>query len=59
LSVIIAARISSTAGPGEVLVGENIARDEAPPGVAFEEIGPVRLKGVGRPVPIFRAVRIP
>jgi adenylate cyclase len=59
LSVIIAARISSTAGPGEVLVAESIARDQAPPGVAYEEIGPVPLKGVGRPVPIFRAVRVP
>jgi class 3 adenylate cyclase len=45
-------------GPGEVLIGESIARDEPPPGVAFEEIGPVPLKGVGRPVAIFRTVRV-
>jgi adenylate cyclase len=58
LSVIIAARIASTAGPGEVLVGESIARDDPPPGVVFEEVGPVPLKGVERPVSIFRAVRL-
>jgi class 3 adenylate cyclase len=38
------------------LVGE-AAAEEAPAGVRFEEVGPVTLKGVARPVTIFRAVR--
>jgi class 3 adenylate cyclase len=57
LAVIIAARIASTAGPGEVLVGESVAHAHAPEGVRFEEIGPVQLKGVRSPVIISRAVR--
>jgi class 3 adenylate cyclase len=57
LAVIIAARIASTAGPGDVLVGESIVQASAPKGVRFEEIGPVELKGVRRPVMISRAVR--
>ncbi len=57
LAVIIAARIASTAGPGEVLVGESVVHLGAPEGVRFEEIGPVELKGVRRPVMISRAVR--
>jgi adenylate cyclase len=57
LSVIIAARIASAAGPGEVLVGEVVARRHTPEGVRFEEVGPVPLKGVARPVEVYRASR--
>jgi adenylate cyclase len=57
LSVIIAARIAAAAGPGEVLVGEAARVDGNPQGVRFEEVGPMRLKGVGRPVTVYRAVR--
>jgi len=57
LSVIIAARIASAAGPGEVLVGEVVARRDTPEGVRFEEVGPVPLKGVARPVKVYRASR--
>jgi adenylate cyclase len=57
LTVIIAARIAAQAGPGQVLVGENATTDGRPQGVRFEEVGPVPLKGVARPVMIFRAVR--
>jgi len=56
-TVILAARIASKAGPGEVLLGQTAAADGAPDGVRFEEIEPVRLKGVSRPVPIYRALR--
>ena len=57
LTVIIAARIAALAGPGEVLVGEAVTANLRPEGVRFEDIGPVPLKGVARPVAIFRAVR--
>ena len=57
LTVIIAARIAAQAGPGEVLVGESVSAQGAPRGVRFEEIGPTALKGVARPVTVFRAVR--
>jgi adenylate cyclase len=57
LSVIIAARIAAEAGPGEVLVGEAATVDGMPDGVRFEEVGARRLKGVGRPVTVYRAVR--
>jgi adenylate cyclase len=57
LTVIIAARIASLAGPGQVLVGETATANGHPEGVRFEEIGPVRLKGVARPVTVYRALR--
>jgi class 3 adenylate cyclase len=44
-AVILAARIAAEAGPGQV------------DGDRFESIGPVSLKGVTRPVSIYRAVR--
>ncbi len=56
-TVNIAARIASRAGPNEVLVsGETVAVAE-PEGVRFEEMGTVELKGVSRPVQLFRAER--
>ena len=57
LTVIIAARISAHAGPGEVLEGETVPSDAEHEGVRFEELGPVPLKGVARPVTVFRAFR--
>jgi adenylate cyclase len=57
LTVIIAARIASQAGPGQVLVGEAAAADGELQGVRFEELGPVPLKGVARPVKLYRAHR--
>lgn len=59
LTVIVAARIAAQAGPGEVLVGESAAANEHPEGVRFEELGPIPLKGVARPVSVFRAIREP
>jgi adenylate cyclase len=57
LTVIIASRIAAHAGPGQVLVGEDATATGKPDGVRFEPIGPVRLKGVGRPVTVYRALR--
>jgi class 3 adenylate cyclase len=57
LTVIIASRIAGHAGPGQVLVGEDATVTAKPDGVRFEPIGPVRLKDVGRPVPVYRALR--
>jgi adenylate cyclase len=57
LTVIIAARIASEAAPHQVLVGEGVIANGPPEGVRFEEIGPVSLKGIARPVTLYRALR--
>jgi adenylate cyclase len=57
LTVILAARIAAQAGPGQVLVGEAAAGNGTPRGVRFEEVGPVPLKGVARPVTVYQAIR--
>jgi adenylate cyclase len=56
-TVNLASRISARAGPHEVLVSADVveAARDAPAG--FEPIGPVALKGVAEPVPLFHAVR--
>lgn len=56
-TVILAARIAAQAGPGQVFVGEAATANGTLGGVRFEEVGPVPLKGVARPVTIYRAVR--
>ena len=54
-TVNLAARIATRAGPGQVLVSDQVVA-ECPDGpVAFEPIGPVPLKGVTDPVPLHRA----
>ena len=52
-----ASRISGRAGPGEVLVTQDVidATDER--SSLFEPIGPLELKGIASPVPVFRARR--
>lgn len=57
--VNLAARIVELAAPGEVLVSEaTVTRaGDAIPGVCFEEVGPVVMKGIPEPVPLYRAVR--
>jgi adenylate cyclase len=57
LAVNIAARIAAMAGPGQVLVGEVAAAAGDPERVRFEEVGPTQLKGVTRPVMVYRALR--
>src|SRR5207302_5959425 len=56
-TVNIAARIAAKAGPGEVVASEEAVAVASVDGVRFEEIGPAQLKGVGRPVNLFRAMR--
>ncbi|HEV2712590.1 MAG TPA: adenylate/guanylate cyclase domain-containing protein, partial [Gaiellaceae bacterium] len=57
-TVILAARIASQAGPGEVFVGEAAAAANGrPAGVRYEQVGPVPLKGIARPVTVYRALR--
>jgi adenylate cyclase len=46
-TVNLASRIAEYARPGEVLVTQEVVDQSAPDGVAFREIGPVELKGIG------------
>ena len=57
-TVNLAARIAGHAGPGQVLVSDQVVAacgDGA--AIEFEPIGPVPLKGVADPVPLHRAAR--
>ncbi len=56
-TVNVASRIVNYARPREVLVGEEVAAQPAPPGVAYREVGPTMLKGLKEPVRLFRAAR--
>jgi adenylate cyclase len=56
-TVNLAARIAAHAGPGQVLVSDEVVAECAGGPVAFEPIGPVPLKGVAAPVPLHRATR--
>lgn len=59
-TVNIAARIVDVAGPGEVLVSnavEQAVRARPAPAYQFEQLGPVIMKGVPEPIPLFRALR--
>jgi adenylate cyclase len=56
-TVNLAARIAGHAGPGQVLVSDQVVAECADGQVAFEPIGPVPLKGVADPVPLHRASR--
>jgi adenylate cyclase len=57
--VNLASRITDLAAPGEVLCSEATA-DEAGdlPGVAFEPLGPVFVKGIAEPIPLMRAFAV-
>lgn len=55
-TVNVAARIVDYARPREVLVSQEVARVAADGSVAFDPIGPVALKGLLEPIPLFRAV---
>ena len=57
--VNLAARIVDLAGAGEVLCSEATAVVVgALPGVEFEPLGPVFVRGIAEPVPIVRAVPV-
>jgi class 3 adenylate cyclase len=53
--VNLSARIADYARPGEVLVSQAVADASREPGIAFQEIGQVELKGVSAPVHLLRA----
>jgi adenylate cyclase len=54
-TVNLASRIADAAGPGEVLVSEDVAEAVDLPDVRFERADRVALKGVPEPVALFRA----
>jgi len=56
--VNLASRVPSLAGAGEVLLSEATVARIGPglPGIVFDELGPVSLKGIPHPVRIFRAI---
>ena len=57
--VNLAARIVDVAGPGEVLLSDATRTAlRSPSAVAFDELGPVVMKGIPDPIPLFRAWRI-
>ncbi len=57
--VNVAARIVDQAAPGEVLVSQPARAevDDRIPGVSFDELGPVVMKGIPEPIRLWRASR--
>jgi adenylate cyclase len=55
-TVNLAARIAEQAGPGEVLVTEDVTKAATDEAISFDTLGETRLKGFDDPVPLFRAV---
>ncbi|HEY3210061.1 MAG TPA: adenylate/guanylate cyclase domain-containing protein [Actinomycetota bacterium] len=53
-TVNVAARIAAQAGPGEVLVSDDVVGLAPGDGLRFERVGPVELKGLSRPVVLHR-----
>jgi class 3 adenylate cyclase len=56
-TVNLSARIADYARPGEVLVTQAVADASHEDGIAFDDIGPVELKGVSGAAHLFRAHR--
>lgn len=54
-TVNTASRIAARAAGGEVLMTERAARDVGDPAIHLEPLRPVALKGIDRPVAIYRA----
>lgn len=56
-TVNVAARISALAGPGELLVSDEvvIAADGPPDDIVLQPVGPVPVRGVERPIWLHRA----
>ena len=55
----VAARVADVAAPGELLVSEALVEADEHGGVAFDELGPVMMKGLAEAVQLFRAERDP
>jgi adenylate cyclase len=58
-TVNIAARLAARAGPGQVLVSEEVVRLAGRHALGFEALGPAELKGLSQPVELYRAHRAP
>jgi adenylate cyclase len=58
--VNLTARITERAGSNELLISEHLcgAVDQPIAGVQLEELGPIVMRGIPRPVPLFRASRV-
>ena len=56
-TVNIAARIGEYARPGEVLVSQDVVDVAGLDDVDFTAIGPVELKGVSEPLPLYSSRR--
>jgi class 3 adenylate cyclase len=56
-TVNLAARIAAYAQAGQVVVSEETARSSGHHGLHFEPLGPVALKGLARPLPLYQASR--
>jgi adenylate cyclase len=56
-TVNLAARIAGYARAGQVVVSETTARRSGDDELRLEPLGPVELKGVARPLPLYQAVR--
>jgi adenylate cyclase len=54
-TVNVTARIADYARPGEVLVSQAVADASHESGIAFQDIGPVELKGVAGTTHLLRA----
>ncbi len=57
-TVNMASRIASHASAGQVLASEETMSRSHDGGVRFEPIGPVRLKGIPKAVPLYQATRL-
>lgn len=59
LTVNTAARIVALAGPGEILVSDDIARAcrDGAARPALEDVGPIRVKGLRQPIWLHRVAR--
>jgi class 3 adenylate cyclase len=51
-----ASRISGKAGPREVLVTADVVEHATGVPVRFDRVGPTELKGIARPVDLYRAL---
>jgi adenylate cyclase len=54
-TVNLSSRIADYARPGEVLVTQTLADVSREPGISFQGIGQIELKGVAGTVPLLRA----
>jgi adenylate cyclase len=57
-AVNIAARIAAHAGPGQVFVGEDLARAVRARGFVLRDVGPVELKGISKPIRIYEVSEV-